>query len=214
METAPDGSPVPLYRRLPARRAEADLIHARLPAGAAVLDLGCGTGRLSEPLAALGHPVTGVDNEPAMLAALRRTTGVLADVTTLDLRQRFQAVLLMSHFVNTADDTFVHAVLRTARRHLADGGLLVVERYPPGWVRDCRPSDHTTDGVRIRLTDLHRVGEVLTATVRYEFDGLVAEQRFSAVDVDDARLATMAAPVGLRVGDHLDESGTLVALHP
>jgi Methyltransferase domain len=53
-----------------------------------VLDLGCGTGRLAEPLARLGHPVTGVDNSPQMLAALRHAAGVCAEITTLQLGSR------------------------------------------------------------------------------------------------------------------------------
>jgi len=75
MNIAPDGSPVQLYLSLSARTEDAAVIHALLPTGGTVLDLGCGTGRLAEPLAELGHRVTGVDNEPAMLGALRRATG-------------------------------------------------------------------------------------------------------------------------------------------
>jgi 2-polyprenyl-3-methyl-5-hydroxy-6-metoxy-1,4-benzoquinol methylase len=76
MTIAPDGSPVRLYRRLAPRTEDAALIHGILPAGASVLDLGCGTGRLAEPLAELGHPVTGVDNEPEMLAELAAAAGM------------------------------------------------------------------------------------------------------------------------------------------
>jgi RimJ/RimL family protein N-acetyltransferase len=82
VDVAPDGSPVALYLRLPERAAEAVLIHDLLPAGGTVLDLGCGTGRLAEPLARLGHPVTGVDNCPQMLAALRAAAGEPDGLTT------------------------------------------------------------------------------------------------------------------------------------
>ena len=43
-------------------------MHAAVPPGASILELGCGTGRILWPLAALGHPVTGVDDSPEMLA--------------------------------------------------------------------------------------------------------------------------------------------------
>ena len=79
---APDGSPVDIYRAMP-RPAEADMIHAAIPAGASVLDLGCGTGRFARALAALGHPVVAVDHEPAMLEGLESVAGVtpvLADI--------------------------------------------------------------------------------------------------------------------------------------
>src|SRR5690606_38007530 len=175
---APDGSP-----------AEAAATHAARPAGPAGLARGGGTGRLAEPLAGLGHRVPAVDNEPAMLAALRRATGVLADVTRLDLGRRFGAVLLMSHFVDAADAGFVDTVLRVVRCHLAGDGVAVVERHPPGWAATCAENDRTVGGVRILLRDLVREGGVLTATVRYELEGEAAEQRFSVVDVDDERLA-------------------------
>jgi hypothetical protein len=45
VETAPDGSPVPLYLRLrPA--GESELISSVLRPGASVLELGCGPGRI------------------------------------------------------------------------------------------------------------------------------------------------------------------------
>jgi SAM-dependent methyltransferase len=212
MHVAPDGSPVELYRRLPPRTDDAELIHRHLPTGATVLDLGCGTGRLAEPLAALGHPVTGVDNEPRMLAELRLATGVHAEITKLDLGERFDAVLLMSHFVDSADATFVDAVLRTARRHTGDA--VIVERHPPGWAYSCTESVSEAGGVRYALCDLVRAGDVLTATIRYEFDEERVEQRFSVRDANDARLADLARGAGLRLESALNPTRTLVMLRP
>jgi SAM-dependent methyltransferase len=209
---APDGSPVELYRRLPPRTEEAELVHAVLGRPGTVLDLGCGTGRVAEPLAAMGHTVTGVDDEPEMLRSLRLVTGVHADIRTLGLGTTFDAVLLMSHFVNTADVDFVSDVLRTVRRHLADDGFAVVERHPPGWAATCRESSREVGGVRYTLGDLHRAGGVLTATIRYEFDGLAAEQRFSVRDVHDDRLAELAGTAGLRVDFVVKPLSTLVVL--
>jgi SAM-dependent methyltransferase len=209
-----DGSPVGLYARLAERSVDAELIHGLLPPGGDVLDLGCGTGRLAEPLARLGHPVTGIDNQPAMLAALRAATGVLGDVTTLDLGRRYAGVLAMSHFVDVADPGFVAAVLGTVARHLRPGGIAVVERHPPGWAATAEPRVSERDGVRITLCDLVRTGGVLTATVRYEFDGTAAEQRFSVSDVDDARLTELAGAAGLAVDRVLTEDRTLVLLRP
>lgn len=160
MRTAPDGSPVEVYPRLPERTPEAALIHRLLPAGGTVLDLGCGTGRLAEPLARLGHPVTGVDNEPEMLGALDLTTAVHADIIGLDLRRRFDAVLLMSHFVAAADEEFVIDALGTVRRHLAPSGFAVVERHQPGWAETCTESTKDIRGVRCTLYDLARSSAV------------------------------------------------------
>lgn len=201
-----------LYRRLPERTREAALVHGLLPAGGGVLDLGCGTGRMAEPLARWGHPVTGVDNEPMMLAVLRVATGVCADIATLDLGVRFSGVLLMSHLVNSSEARFVDLIFAAARRHVDEAGFVVVERYPPGWVTTCRDVDQEEDGVRYGLSVIDRTGDVLTAVVRYEFDGLVAEQRFSARDLDDERLSALAARVGLRLTSRLDTAGGLAVL--
>jgi 2-polyprenyl-3-methyl-5-hydroxy-6-metoxy-1,4-benzoquinol methylase len=65
-----DGCPVEIYAALPPG-GEAGVIHAAIPPAARVLELGCGTGRIAEPLAALGHRVTGVDSSAAMPAHLR-----------------------------------------------------------------------------------------------------------------------------------------------
>ena len=64
-----------------------------------VVDLGAGTGRVSLHLAASGHRVTAVDNDPALLAALaERAAGrglevetVVCDVRELDLRRPLPA---------------------------------------------------------------------------------------------------------------------------
>lgn len=68
--TAPDGSPVDVYRMLP-DLGEATIIHAAVPLGASILELGCGAGRVTAALLALGHAVTGVDASAEMLAAAR-----------------------------------------------------------------------------------------------------------------------------------------------
>ncbi len=71
--------------------AETDLVARLIPSGSVVLDAGCGTGRISWRLAELGYRVTGVDNDPRMLALARSRTNpagtlaptwVEADLTT------------------------------------------------------------------------------------------------------------------------------------
>jgi len=61
-------------------------VAAELGDGATVLDVGTGTGRLCLPLAKAGHPVTGVDFSPQMLAIARdlaREGGVSGSCTFL-----------------------------------------------------------------------------------------------------------------------------------
>src|SRR5262245_60192668 len=66
----PDGCAVDLYAILPPG-PDPDIIHGAIPAGAPILELGSGAGRVTRSLLALGHPVVAVDESPEMLAHVR-----------------------------------------------------------------------------------------------------------------------------------------------
>lgn len=208
---APDGSPVALYRRLPGDR-EAAIVAGAVPPGSTVLELGCGAGRVTHPLVALGYRVTAVDESPAMLGAVRGATTVLADVASLDLGRCFDAVLLGSHFVNVADATLRRALLGTCARHVRAGGAVLVERHEPGWVASAVPARSEADGIVFDLHDLVRDGDRLRAVMTYEVDGRRYDQPFEVVDMGDDRLATEAAAAGFAVARCLDERRTWVVL--
>lgn len=134
-EVAPDGSPVDLYDHWLPPNGEAELVDGAIAAGAAVLELGCGAGRVTRRLLALGHPVVAVDESPTMLARLAEDAmlqTVCLSVGDLDLGRTFPAVLLGSHLVNTADDARRRSLLQACRRHL-DEGTLFIERLDPRW---------------------------------------------------------------------------------
>jgi SAM-dependent methyltransferase len=209
-DVAPDGSPVAFYRRLPAT-GEPELIHEAIGLGTSVLDLGCGPGRIAGPLAALGHPVVGVDDGMAMIAALPATVeGVVADARTVRLGRRFGAVLLASHLVN--DPQHGDAFLATAAAHLGSGGLAVAETYPPGWDpaaivgRELRLGD-----ARIELTRAIVDGDMLEAEVRYGVDGREWRQAFTARLLDEAALRERLAAAGLDLIRWLDRPGWFLA---
>lgn len=134
-----------------------------------VLDLGCGTGNHALPLAKRGYKVTGVDRSPDMLAkALSKTSWfksrsqsspafLQGDLRSLDLRRRFDAVLMMFAVLGyqlTNDD--VLAALNTVRRHLKPGGLFIGDVWYGPAVLAIRPGDkikviQTEGGKVIRL---------------------------------------------------------------
>jgi SAM-dependent methyltransferase len=195
-----DGCPVELYLHFP-HLGEADLIHATVPPGAHILDLGCGTGRLAHPLIALGHPVTAVDSSADMLAHVRGAETVHAEIAGLELGRRFDVVLMASHLVNTPDDGARHALLAAAARHVAPAGLLIAELYPLRWFDEVvdRSGGHIGD-VEADLTDVRRDGDVVSATIRYRLGDEVWTQTFSARRLDDAALRAELAHVGLAFG--------------
>jgi SAM-dependent methyltransferase len=99
-----------------------------------VLELGCGTGRLTIPFAQEGIEIVGVDLAPAMLARAREKAGALpirwveADIRTFQLGRQFQLIFTIGfvfhHLLTRADQ---EAALARVREHLAPDGQFVVD---------------------------------------------------------------------------------------
>lgn len=93
-----------------------------------VLDVGCGTGRLTAEIARAGAAVTGIDSSPEMIAQARANYPALdffvADVTTLAYCEEFDAVFSNAalHWVKDA-----RAGARAMARALKPQGRLVAE---------------------------------------------------------------------------------------
>ncbi|MEU4481527.1 class I SAM-dependent methyltransferase [Micromonospora sp. NPDC023966] len=106
-------------------------------APARVLDLGCGTGRLTLALAAAGHRVTGVDPEPGSLAAARARPGgdrvTWIPGTAADLPDSaYDVAVLTSHVAQEIRDDEAWAdTLHHLRRALVDGGRLAFDSRDP-----------------------------------------------------------------------------------
>jgi SAM-dependent methyltransferase len=105
-----------------------DWVLARLPAGARVLDLGCGTGLPSaRQLADGGCQVTGIDISPAMLAQARsnvpQATFLELDMTDLGrLPGGYAAVVAFFSLLNLPR-SLLPRVLGLIRESLVPGGL-------------------------------------------------------------------------------------------
>jgi 2-polyprenyl-3-methyl-5-hydroxy-6-metoxy-1,4-benzoquinol methylase len=163
----PDGSPVAVYRALPAEPEFTPLLDALDPP-ATVLDLGCGVGRLANVLAARGFTVTGVDESPAMLQHLDpRVETVRARLQDLRLGRRFDVVVLASHFVNVADEAMAHAFPATAAEHVGTGGRVYVEHYDAAGMRHVEQSTARAGPVSVAFRVLRRRGDAFDAEVTY-----------------------------------------------
>lgn len=111
-----------------------EAVRAELPAGAEVLDLGCGMG---EPIARYfidaGFRVTGVDAAPALLGLARARfpamTWLDGDMRGLDLGRTFAAVLAWDSFfhLEPADQ---RAMFPVFARHAAPGAPLLFTSGP------------------------------------------------------------------------------------
>jgi SAM-dependent methyltransferase len=106
--------------------------------GGPVLELACGTGRVTIPIAQLGFSVTGLDIVPGMLARARiKSIGlpvhwVEGDARTFELGEHFRLIFLTGNafqaFLTNADQA---ALLQRVRAHLDNEGLFGFETRNP-----------------------------------------------------------------------------------
>ncbi len=136
--------------------AECDLIERLLRRYAAgpvrdILDLGCGTGGHAQLLAERGYGVVGVDRSAAMIKIARAKvedaarpavpTYELGDIRDFRLNRRFDVVLMMFAVLGyQLEDGDVRATLQTARGHLRDGGILLLDCWHGPAVLHLKPS--------------------------------------------------------------------------
>ena len=107
-----------------------DRLCERIPAGGAVLDLGCGAG---EPIArymiAQGYALTGVDFARPMLDIARKrfpdSTWIEADMRQLDLGRRFSGIVAWDSFFHLTRDEQRQMIPRLARHLEQDGATLL-----------------------------------------------------------------------------------------
>jgi SAM-dependent methyltransferase len=209
----PDGCAVDFYARM-TEMGEPAIVHDAIRPGASVLELGCGTGRITHSLAALGHPVVAVDESPEMLAYVQDAETVCARIEDLALGRRFDAVLLASHLINTDDIAVRAAFLNACRRHVAHDGAVIIQQHAPEWFAAAADAENVRDGMVFRMRDVSRPAPgLVSATVEYEDGHQVWTQTFTARRLDDAEMAAALAGAGLRLDRYLtDDHGWLRAV--
>lgn len=157
-----------------------DAVHEH---GDPVLELGCGTGRITIALAQTGHRVTGLDISERMLerctqkrAALPRETRervhlVQGNMVRFDLGEKFRVVIIpfrpMQHLLELDDQL---SCLESVRRHLWSGGRRAADRrgrlildvfqtdaermHDPVHLKEAPVTEYSTpDGRRVRIME-------------------------------------------------------------
>ena len=108
--------------------------------GGPILEIACGTGRVSIPIARLGLALTGLDILPGMLEQARAKSAglpvrwIVGDARTFDLGEQFRLIYMTGNafqaFLTRADQA---ALLACVHAHLHDQGLFAFETRNPRW---------------------------------------------------------------------------------
>lgn len=107
---------------------------AYLKPGAAILDLGCGTGEpIGQYFVKAGFQVTGVDGSPKMLEIAQvhcpKMTLVLSDMRNLELNENFDCIIAWHSFFHLPPDA-QRAMFKIFASHLKKDGVLLFTTGP------------------------------------------------------------------------------------
>jgi len=213
---------VPLY----AERKDVDFYVAEAQqVRGAVLEVGCGTGRILLPIARAGCAITGLDGSAAMLERCRgkvagesaavqgRVRLVQGDMRDFKLDGVFPLIIapfrVVQHLV-TVDEQL--KFLARAANHLAPGGRLVFDVFNPrfdmlvsagGVEREDTPEQRLADGRTLRrsyrVARVRWVDQVSEAELIYYVDGKRYVQAFDMRWYLAAELRHLLARAGFRV---------------
>ena len=154
-----------IYRAFKDYAAEADaiatLVRASHPGSSTILDVGCGTGEHALHLRQrYGFAVDGLDRDAGLLAVAREKLPDArffeGDMASFDVGHRYDVVMCLFSsigYLQTLER--VTAALRCFRRHLAEGGVIIVEPwFAPGVLRDGPGSTRRAEagGVHVERT--------------------------------------------------------------
>ncbi|WP_079054473.1 class I SAM-dependent methyltransferase [Streptomyces graminilatus] len=206
----PDGCAVELYSRL-SIGDEPDIIAAAVPAGAHILELGSGVGRMTHPLLERGFTVTAVDESAEMLERVRGARTICGPIEDLGLDEKFDVVMLASFLVHAGDAEVRRALLRTCVRHLAEDGQVLIQREGADYHTNLPRERIGPSGYTVRLVSSEPVGDgVNSVHVEYEFPDAVWTQTFRARPLTPEQFEEALAEAGLKVDRYLTEDGIWV----
>lgn len=105
-----------------------------------ILDIACGTGRLTIPLAERGFDITGLDITPEMLEFAKQkakrlnvsVNWVQTDARKFELNRKYQFIFTTGNsFQHFLDRVSVDGLLESVHKHLEDDGLFAFETRNP-----------------------------------------------------------------------------------
>lgn len=170
---------------------------------AEVLELCCGSGRLTIPLAKGGLKITGVDNSKSMLEQAKIKTKneklkinfILADIRNLALTTKYDLIFIpfnSIHHLYENQDLFT--TLNIVKKHLKEDGLFIFDCYNPNiqYITEAEKGKNkiaeyiTTDDRKVKIEQTMKY-ESKTQINRIEWHYFINEE-FNSVQNLDMRM--------------------------
>ena len=140
-----------------------------------ILELCCGTGRLTLPIAQDGYNISGVDHTPSMLEQAKAKASeagldvdfIQADIRTLELPEQFDLIFIpfnSIHHLYHNEDLF--KAFKVVKNHLKEGGSFLFDCFNPN-IRYIVGSEKEEKEVAEYTTEDGRV-VLIKQTMRYE----------------------------------------------
>ena len=175
--------------------------------GGPVLEYGCGTGRITVPIAQQGVQIVGVDHAPEMLASFRarlrklppqvaaRIRLVRGDMRSARVDGRFSLVLCtFNTFLHLYDRADVERFLARVRAHLGRGGRFVFDVSLPSASELARDPNR---GFRVPPMRWPATGELVRYAEYFDYDAarqiLYVTMKFEPVDAPERAWTTLLA---------------------
>ena len=128
--------------------------------GDPILELACGTGRLTIPIAKEGYDITGLDISEGMLEKAKENARkkklalkwIRDDVRTFNINEKFKLIIFpFNSIAHLHDLESIDSCFTTVKRHLKDDGRFILDMFNPDFKRLIRnpkkrfPVDKYTD---------------------------------------------------------------------
>jgi SAM-dependent methyltransferase len=168
-----------------------------------ILELCCGTGRLTIPLAKAGLHITGVDNSKPMLeyAAFKAKNENLnisfieADIRTFDSPTEYDLIFIPFNSIHHLyDNKDFFDTLNVVKKHLKDDGIFIFDCYNPNiqYIAEAEKNQtsiaqySTTDGRNVKIEQTMKY-ESVSQVNRIEWHYFI-DDRFHSVQNLDMRM--------------------------
>lgn len=198
---------------------------SQLGPGDEVLDLCCGTGRLTEVLVRRGYRVTGIDSSAQMLDRARMrvpdATFYQADIREFELQNNFNAVICaynsLPHITVGGE---LLRVFQSVRRCLGTAGVFVFDLYSRSAYAErwrgtfARVDDDYACLIQARYDPGNARGENLITIFQRNGDWKRTDLKLTTRCYADEELRPMLAEAGFQTSqtfDHADQLGTDIA---